>query len=204
MPTLNNLDFVVLRKLRRLTFFLGIGLYVAALVAPTAPAGTGKMIIGAGLFLTSLFMVVASGCGVVALLRYDPEMSVVSNLSDFYLASLFLSNIPIFLLIFRYWPSREGSRTVPRWLTNAMLAAGAYASLLPFIPSVRFEDIRLPSGLWLFSLLSFCVFAMLSSFENWLLRSGLCRVCCHDLRGNVSGRCPECGRAIELTRKGDG
>jgi hypothetical protein len=55
-------------------------------------------------------------------------------------------------------------------------------------------SIRLP--FWLPAVIIGLLVALLLLRDSRRVRPGCCLCCGYDLTGNVSGRCPECGRAI--------
>lgn len=98
-------------------------------------------------------------------------------------------------------PSEHGTAMFWRTgnsMTGMFLGSGGFHGPMYFVlpgsaPSARIRMLILPVW-WL--LLEAAIIALAAHFVRRRRRATECRGCGYDLTGNMSGRCPECGRAV--------
>jgi len=123
-----------------------------------------------------------------------------------------------FSVFFAAWIVTERHRLYYQWGPYEIEAFRSYVTLkagranqgysfclrpLPALPQYGFDDdvsfVRVP--LWMLWL-PIGILGLVLRFRDRATPTGaMCARCGYDLRGNVSGRCPECGTVVERDRK---
>lgn len=157
-------------------------------------------------------------CRPIALLRYYGAgvailillMWITGPFADCIVGSLLCVATSPLMLYCSYCVSPQNSRIKRRFRLYLGMITGIACTILFSYSGVEVRTVSLPDGV----LLGVCaavtayLLAIISDFIGSLLfdhvrafrAEGLCEVCGYDLRGSVSGICPECG--TEVSKQG--
>jgi hypothetical protein len=135
---------------------------------------------------------------------------ITGAIGEYIAGSLLCAASSPLMLHCSYWVSPQNARVKRRFRLYLALITGGACCILFSYSGVDVRTMRLPDGIvfGVCAAVAAYVLAMVTDFVasavfgrvRAFLAEGLCSVCGYDLRGNVSGTCPECGTVIPNAR----